>query len=198
MLLVAASSSAAEQGRWKRGMPEISSSILVANEWDAAQLANGDLLALFRTQDAPESRKQIRKQAILRVRPASECLDKTTSGCWVMDETTLGNPGNLPHSGHPDLLATREGVIIQFATSGNSYTNDQGATWLPLSGTVPSNYYPRSIQSPVTGDIFLFGHVGGDDPYGGKSPDTGGNYSGINQTITMQKFRLTVKQPPGR
>lgn len=197
MLLVAASSSAAEQGQWKRGMPEISSSILVANEWDAAQLANGDLLALFRTQVSPNG-KQIRKQAILRVRPASECLDKTTSGCWAMDETTLGNPSNLPHSGHPDLLATREGVIIQFATSGNSYTNDNGATWIPLSGTASSNYYPRSIQNPVTGDIFLFGHVGGDDPYGGKSIEGGGNYSGINQTITMQKFRLTVNQPQNR
>jgi len=198
MLLVAASATAAEQGQWKRGMPEISHSILVANEWDAAQLANGDLLALFRTQVSATSRTQIRKQAILRARPAFECPDKTTSGCWVMDETTLGNPGNLPHSGHPDLLATREGVIIQFATSGNSYTNDNGATWIPLSGTMRSNYYPRSIQNPVTGDIFLFGHVGGDDPYGGKSIEGGGNYSGINQTITMQKFRLTVNQPPSR
>lgn len=194
MLLVAASDSEAEQGQWKRGMPEISPSILLANEWDAAQLANGDLLALFRAQVSPGG-KQIRKQAILRARPSSECPDKTTSGCWVMDQTTLGNPGNLPHSGHPDLLATREGVIIQFATTGNSYTNDSGATWIPLSGTAPSNYYPRSIQDPVTGDIFLFGHVGGDDPYGGKSIEDGGNYSGINQTITMQKFRLTVTKP---
>jgi len=197
MVLVAASASAAEQSQWQRGMPEISPSLLVANEWDAAQLANGDLLALFRTQVSPNG-KQIRKQAILRARPSSECPDKTTKGCWVMDETTLGNPGNLPHSGHPDLLATREGVIIQFATSGNSYTNDNGATWIPLTGTAPSNYYPRSIQDPVTGDIFLFGHVGGDDPYGGKSIEGGGNYSGINQTITMQKFRLRVSKPSGQ
>ncbi|MBA2733591.1 MAG: hypothetical protein H0U54_11940 [Acidobacteria bacterium] len=196
MLLVAASAAAAEQGQWKRGMPEISASILVANEWDAAQLANGDLLALFRTKGSATSRTQIRKQAILKVRPASECPDKTASGCWVLDETTLGNPGNLPHSGHPELLATREGVIIQFATSGNSYTNDNGASWIPLTGTTPSNYYPRSIQNSATGDIFLFGHVGGDDPYGGKSIEGGGNYSGINQTITMQRFRLIVNQPP--
>jgi hypothetical protein len=198
MLLVAASASAAEQGAWKRGMPEISASLLVPNEWDAAELANGDLFALFRTQVNPTIRVQIRKQARLRARPANECPERNASGCWVMDQTTLGNPGNLPHSGHPELLATREGVIIQFATSGNSYTNDNGATWIPLSGTAPSNYYPRSLQNPVTGEIFLFGHVGGDDPYGGKSIEGGGNYSGINQTITMQKFRLIVNQPSGK
>ena len=193
LLLVAASAEAVEKGQWKRGMPDIQSSVLVPNEWDAAALTNGDFLALFRTQVSPApSSKQIRKQAILRAASASECPDKTASGCWVMDQSTLGNPGNLPHSGHPDLLATLEGVIIQFATTGNSYTNDNGATWIPLTGSMPSNYYPRSIQDPVTGDIFLFGHVGGDDPYGGKSAETGGNYSGINQTITMQKFRLKI------
>lgn len=194
LLLVAASASAVEKGQWKKGMPDIPSSILVANEWDAAQLANGDLLSLFRTQNLID-KKQIRKQAILKAMPISNCPDKTASGCWVMDQTSLGNPGNLPHSGHPELLATREGVIIQFATTGNSYTNDSGLTWIPLQGTVPSNYYPRAIQNPLTGDIFLFGHVGGDDPYGGKSIEGGGNYSGINQSITMQKFRLKINQP---
>jgi hypothetical protein len=195
LLLLAANASAAEQGLWKRGMPNISASLLVPNEWDAAQLPNGDLLALFRTQTSPEpGSPQVRKQAILRARPSSECPDETASGCWVLDQSTLGNPANLRHSGHPDLLATREGVIIQFATTGNSYTNDGGVTWISLSGTTPSDYYPRSIQNPDTGDIFLFGHVGGDDPYGGKSSEGGGNYSGINQTVTMQKFRLSVRK----
>jgi hypothetical protein len=192
MLLVAASASAAERGQWRRGMPDIPASILVPNEWDAAQLPNGDLLALFRTQPSVGSRTQIRKQAILRAKPAADCPERTTSGCWVIDPATLGNPGNLPHSGHPDLLATREGVIIQFATTGNSYTSDYGATWIPLSGTAPSDYYPRSMQDPATGEIFLFGHVGHDDPYGGKSVESGGNYSGINQSITMQRFRLNL------
>jgi len=194
LLLIAESANAAEKGEWKRGMPDIPSSLLVANEWDVAPLPNGDLFALFRTLLTPHGPiKQIRKQAILRKSPTSKCPDKTSSGCWVIDETTLGNPGNLPHSGHPDLLATREGVVIQFATTGNSYTNDGGTTWIPLAGTSRSDYYPRSIQDPVSRDIYLFGHVGGDDPYGGKSPQNGGNYSGINQSITMQKFRLKVR-----
>src|SRR6185295_8554767 len=127
LLLIAESAKAAEKGEWKRGMPDIPSSLLVANEWDVAPLANGDLLALFRTVLSPQPPiKQIRKQAILRKSSSSKCPDKTVSGCWVLDEATLGNPGNLPHSGHPDLLATKEGVVIQFATTGNSYTNDGG------------------------------------------------------------------------
>jgi len=196
MLLVAASASDVEKGVWRRGLPDIPSLLLVANEWDVAELKNGDLLALFRTRDSVLSRTQTRKQAILRVSPASECPDPKASRCWVLDRKTLGNPGNLPHSGHPELLATREGVIIQFATTGNSYTTNAGTTWTPLSGTAPSDYYPRSIQDPGTGDIYLFGHVGHDDPYGGKSEEAGGNYSGINQSITMQKFRLKVTTAP--
>ena len=193
LLLVAASAEAAERGQWKRGMPDIPSSILFPNEWDAAQLANGDLLALFRTHVSVDDRTQIRKQAILRAKVVSSCPDPATSGCWVMDRTMLGNPSNLPHSGHPELLATREGVIIQFATTGISYTNDSGASWITLKGTTPTDYYPRSIQDE-NGDIYVFSHVGGDDPYGGTGSQ---NYSGkkpgqtaINQSITMQKFRV--------
>ncbi|MBA3441535.1 MAG: hypothetical protein H0T92_16875 [Pyrinomonadaceae bacterium] len=198
MLLVAASASAAERGQWKRGMPDIAPTVLLPNEWDAAQLPNGDLLALFRTQVSATDRTQIRKQAILRAKPGSSCPDQGTSGCWVMDQATLGNPGNFPHSGHPELLATREGVIIQFATTGISYTNNSGASWITFKGMTPTDYYPRSIQD-ANGDIYVFSHVGGDDPYGGTEAQ---NYSGkkpgqtaINQSITMQKFRLVCDPP---
>jgi len=196
LLLIASSASAVEKGEWRRGMPDIPASIIVPNEWDVAELKNGDLLALFRTKSDPSSRTQIRTQAILRLRPASKCPDSKASGCWVLDSATLGNPGNFPHSGHPELLATREGVIIQFATTGNSFTVDGGDTWFPLKGTAPSDYYPRSIQDPKTGDIYLFGHVGHDDPYGGKSEEAGGSYSRINQSITMQRFRLRRFKSP--
>lgn len=128
-LWVAASATAVEAGRWRRAMPDILASVLAPNEWDAAELPNGDLLALFRTQDSPNGRVQMRRQAILRAqKDASACPDKTAAGCWVMDQTTLGNPGNFPHSGAPELLAAREGVILQFATTGISYTPDGGKT----------------------------------------------------------------------
>jgi hypothetical protein len=191
-LWVARSAKAAETGRWRRAMPDVPASVLAPNEWDAAELPNGDLLALFRTQDSPNGRTQMRRQAILRARTdRSACTDKNSAGCWVMDRETLGNPGNFPHSGHPELLAAREGVILQFATTGISYTADEGKTWIDLEGAAATNYYPRAIQHPATGDIFVFSHVGGDDPYGGKSPENGGAYAGINQLIVMQKFKLS-------
>jgi hypothetical protein len=194
MLLASSSAHDVESGRWSVAMPDVPASTLVPNEWDVAELSNGDLLALFRTSESVTNRTQSRKQAVLRSRPTKECPEPKAAGCWVMDQSTLGNPGNFPHSGHPELLATREGVIVQFATTGNSYTTDGGQTWSPLKGSTPSDYYPRSVQDPATGDIYLFGHVGHDDPYGGKSEESGGNYSGINQSITMQKFRLKVNK----
>lgn len=194
MLLVAASASDVEKGRWRLAMADISPATLVPNEWDVAELNNGDLLALFRTSESATSKTQTRKQALLRSTSTEQCPDRNAASCWIMDQSTLGNPGNFPHSGHPELLATREGVIIQFATSGLSYTTDEGHSWADLKGAAPSDYYPRALQDPSTGDIYVFGHVGHDDPYGGKSEESGGNYSGINQSITMQKFRLKVNK----
>jgi hypothetical protein len=198
MLLVAASAADVERGLWRVGMPDVAAAVLAPNEWDAAELKSGDLLALFRTSEGVSRSTQVRRQAILRARPVSECPDAKAAGCWVLDRGTLGNRGNFPHSGHPDLLATREGVVIQFATTGNSYTADGGATWHPLEGAAPSDYYPRSIQDPETGDIYLFGHVGHDDPYGGKSEESGGTYSGVDQSITRQRFRLKMAGPAGK
>jgi hypothetical protein len=112
-------------------------------------------------------------------------------------------------------LATQEGVIIEFAKEGTvSYTSNGGTTWTPLSGYTggKTDYYPRAIQDSTNGDIYVFGHVGCDDPYAGYEVGWGGRSytgtpdpvtappngkgcwqsSGVNQSITMQKFRLVV------
>lgn len=201
LLLVSASASEVEAGNWSIGMPYVSSATLVPNEWDAAQIADGsgDLLALFRTN---VSGTNVRRQARLRANVGANCPSPTngTIGCWVLDQATLGNPGNFPHSGHPELLATQEGVIIQFSKEGTvSYTSNGGTTWTPLSGFTNgiTDYYPRSIQNPTDGNIYVFGHVGCDDPYGGLESKnyTGSNCwssSGVNQSIYMQKFQMVV------
>ena len=95
------------------------------------------------------------------------------------DAWTSGDvgPAPFPHSGHPDVLATREGPILHVATSGVHWTTDAGKTWHKLN--VPgTSYYPRAIQAS-DGRIFVFGHVGGDDAFG-KS----------DQSIVMDSFRL--------
>ncbi len=129
-------------------------------EWDTAELPNGDLLAVFRRN------ADRRWQGLL----------KKKGKTWAPEKVS---PAPFPYSGHPELLATREGVILHIATTGIHWTSDAGVTWHLLEVN-PTNYYPRSVQAS-DGRICVFSHVGGDDPYGA-----------TDQSITMQTFRLNV------
>lgn len=133
-------------------------------EFDAAELANGDLLCVFRRPDPNKSGREVRWQGVL----------KKSGDAWTPGEV---GPAPFPHGGMPELLATREGPILYLATSGIHWTSDAGTTWhkLDVPGTA---YYPRSVQT-ADGRIFVVGHVGGDDVYG-KS----------DQSIVMDTFRL--------
>ncbi len=135
-------------------------------EYDVAELPNGDLLCVFRRM-VPETKKQERWQGLL----------KKSRDSWTPSEV---GPAPFPHSGHPELLATREGPILHLATSGIHYTNDAGKTWqvLDAPGTA---YYPRAVQTP-DGRIFVFAHIGSDDAYGA-----------VDQSIVMDSFLLKKK-----
>jgi hypothetical protein len=141
-------------------------------EWDTAELPNGDLLAVIRTHDRPGTPELVRKQAILK---------KDGDG-WTMTDV---RPAPIPESGHPELLATREGAILHIATSEIDYTVDGGRSWrrLPFSRgeKYRSGYYPRAVQAD-DGTISVFSHVGGDDGYGTR-----------DQSITLDEFRLTAE-----
>ena len=102
---------------------------------------------------------------------------KKSGDTWIPGEVAAAP---LPHSGHPELLATREGPILHVATSGIHWTSDAGQTWhkLAVPGTA---YYPRAVQA-ADGRIFVFGHVGGDDAYGK-----------VDQSIVMDTFRLVCR-----
>jgi hypothetical protein len=127
-------------------------------EFDVAELDNGDLLCVFRRESDTR-----RWQGLL----------KKTDDTWVAQKASASI---LPHSGHPELLATREGPILHVATTGIHWTTDAGKTWqLLVKG---SAYYPRSVQA-ADGRIFVFGHIGGDDAYGK-----------VDQSIVMDSFRL--------
>jgi len=138
-------------------------------EYDAAELPDGDLLCVFRRPDPDKSgpRREVRWQTVLK---------KQGSG-WV--PTTVG-PAPFPHSGHPELLATREGVILHLATTGIQWTGDGGKSWhkLDIPGTA---YYPHAVQAR-DGRILVFGHVGGDNAYGS-----------VDQSIVMDSFRLEMR-----
>ncbi len=132
-------------------------------EFDAAELPNGDLLCVFRRTDPQNRSREVRWQGLL----------KKSGDSWKPERV---RPAPLPHSGHPELLATREGPVFHIATPGIHATSDAGETWtrLELPG---SAYYPRSVQA-ADGRILVFGHTGGDDAYGA-----------VDQSIVMDSFR---------
>ncbi|MEO7300794.1 MAG: Calx-beta domain-containing protein [Verrucomicrobiota bacterium] len=144
------------------------------NEWDTAELPSGDFLGVFRRNNPTNSSQQVRYQGRFH----------KTGSTWILDQY---GPAPFPHSGHPELLATREGPILHIATTGIHWTDDGGATWNVLNITgVPSyssRYYPRSIQTS-DGTIYVFGHVGSDDYYGR-----------TDQSVTMDRFRLVGDVP---
>lgn len=145
-------------------IPESHRSCWGGEEFDAAELAGGDLLCVFRRPDPDKSGREVRWQGVM----------KKSGETWWPGEV---GPAPFPHSGHPDLLATREGPILHVATAGIHWTADAGMSWHKLN--VPGTaYYPRAIQA-ADGRIFVFGHIGGDDAYG-KS----------DQSIVMDGFRL--------
>ncbi|MEO7298213.1 MAG: sialidase family protein [Verrucomicrobiota bacterium] len=141
------------------------------NEWDCAELPDGNLLGVFRRTDPKSVKfKQVRWQGLLR---------KKGDG-WLLDEY---HPAHFEHSGHPEVLSTREGIVLHIATSGIDWTADSGKAWHSLEakerkGPIQSHYYPVSVQAK-DGRIYIVSHAGSDNAYGK-----------IDQSIVMDSFRL--------
>ena len=140
----------------------------VCEESDFAELDNGDLLFVHRTEhfDGDKYLNSDRWQSIVRPHGRE----------WVSGEPAKAP---FPHSGFPELLKTREGLVLHVATDGIWWTADAAVHWerLPLSG---SPYYPRAMELPDD-RILIVGHVGSDDVYGT-----------VDQSIRQQTFRLKV------
>ena len=135
------------------------------NEWDVAELDNGDLFIVSR----PKSNMGRYEGVMTKV-----------GDSWQLTSWSLSS---LPHSGHPEILQTQEGPVLHIATTGTSWTTDNGATWNTLVGAASSLYYPDSLQTP-DGWVYVVSHrpsPGGDD-----------NYGGANQAIFLDKYRLVA------
>ena len=94
-----------------------------ANEWDVAELPNGDLIVLSRVQNMP------RWQAIFA----------KSGNTWQIQ---TANETIVPHSGHPELLATQEGPIISFAQDRHPVDQQQ---WSDLEHV--ERRFPESLLS---------------------------------------------------
>ena len=143
------------------------------NEWDCAELPKNEFLCMFRRIDPVKKGKQARWQGVLRKKGES----------WVIEHY---RPAIFEHSGHPELLVTREGIILHIATSGVHWTENAGATWHPLhfeklKDPYRSRYYPVSLQAK-DGRIYVCSHLGSDNGYGQ-----------VDQAIVMDSFKLDTE-----
>jgi hypothetical protein len=174
-----------------------------AGEWDAAELPNHDLIAVFKTST------DLREQAILH---------QSGSG-WTISSSDV-HPTPFGASGHPELLETSSGAVLYLATvdetsshekgiwylsNANAESNSTGWTLLPFAngdngadcaaaGSVfhcSTRYYPRSFEDCVGGTctIYVFSHTGSDDDYWEVNGHTG--VTQVNESIILQKFQLT-------
>lgn len=151
----------ADGGRtWEGPIPVVATDqrrdYVYTEEFDWVELPEGELLVVLRAGVA-----EGRLQTCLR--PAGRS--------W---QTGAVGPNGLPYSGHPELLLTREGCLLHLATTGISWSRDQGRTWSDLvldDGLAElrpgpaTPYYPKAVQLPG-GEVLVVGHLGGDDGYG--------------------------------
>lgn len=148
----------------------------LAEEFDWVELPGGDLLVVMRADNYPGG------AARLQTRMAAG------DGTW---QATRIEKAPFPHSGHPELLITREGVVFHIATTALSWTINEGRTWQDVDlGREPFSpdsardnavgYYPRSVQM-ANGEVVIVGHVGSDNGYGQ-----------VDQSIIAARFRVEL------
>jgi len=177
---------------WGAPIPLMPTEAGVCEESEFVELPNGDLFWVHRVEHFPEKPETVpagaarmgepfpngysdRMQSIVRRKGKGGM--RRTHPWW---EPGTPEPAPFPHSGFPEMLRTKDGVILHLATDGIYWTADVGKHWtrLPIDGT---GYYPRAVQLP-DGKIVCIGHVGSDDVYGT-----------VDQSVIQQTFRLRVR-----
>jgi len=162
-----------EGATWKDalGVPPPQRDAAPANEWDVAELRNGDLLAVMRTR---EGTRTVRKQAILE-KTDDEIKTNTGTkrdGGWIMrtPRLTPASFEQVPGPQHPELLSIEygpaRGGVLHIADEAIHYSPDDGDTWQKVA--FPSDwtphYYPNSVQARGA-NIYVFSHAGSDENY---------------------------------
>ena len=148
-------------------------------EFDWVELEDGDLLCVLRTETLPtfDARDAGQQRRITRLFKSGDS--------W---KPTRVDIAPFPHSGHPEMLRTREGIVLHVATSALSASADEGQSWTHFDLAPETNwhgwcgpgspYYPKAVHLP-NGEILVVGHVGGDN-----------GYATIDQAIVGMRFRL--------
>lgn len=140
----------------------------LCEESDFVELPDGDVLAIHRAEHY-DGNKYITSDRL-------QNLFHPTGDSWTIGPV---RKAPFPHSGFPQLLKLRNGLILHIATDGIWWTANAGDSWhrLDLPG---SPYYPQAVQLP-DGAIVVVGHHGGDNFYGS-----------VDQSIIQHTFRIEV------
>jgi len=167
---------------WSTPIPLLTPEQGVCEESDFVEWPNGDLFWVHRSEFYPENK--------LDVLPPGACLMGASHFYTIRNQSITRKQGDtfvpesptladIPHSGYPLLIQTKEGVILHLGTDGIRWTADVGKTWhrLDIPGTP---YYPKGFQF-TDETIIVVGHIGGDDVYGA-----------VDQAIKQQTFKLKI------
>jgi BNR repeat-like domain len=121
------------------------------------ELSNGDILMMLRVEvenasldawDAENNTNRNRKQVRLI----------KSGNTWVSGEV---EQLEIPHGGHPELLMTREGLLLYSSPEGFWGSVNEGQEWTRIKTLPYALYYPSSVQLD-DGRIFVVGHNAGD------------------------------------
>jgi hypothetical protein len=132
------------------------------NEAAIVELRNGDILMLARVAD-------------LTAPYQLDAHGKSVGSRWNRRQVRLRKQGktwvpgtvetlDIPHGGQPELLPTREGILLYVATEGIWGSIDDGRDWTRIKTLPTTFYYPVSVQLD-DGRILVVGHNGGDAGY---------------------------------
>lgn len=180
----------ADKGRtWDKPIELLTPEEGVCEESDFAELPNGDLFWVHRSELYPDQMTELPPGAARSGSKPPESnwysvrnqsIVRKKGGTFVPEKPT---PAPFPHSGYPLVLGVSDNVILHLATDGVYWTADVGQTWqrLNLPGT---SYYPKGLLLSDA-KIIVIGHVGSDDVYGT-----------VDQSIRQQTFQLKVTRAP--
>ncbi len=157
-----------------------------ANEGDFAELANGDLLTIWRSGPPGWNGTDTSKAATSSVYVMVKAVRNSSSSYSFQTATTLPFSTTADPI-HPELLRDPSTGAILFITRGPEnvrVTLDDGVTWSVLTFSQPTSpplstyYYPRSVMG-TDGVVYIVSHIGGDD-----------QYSVTDQSIVLDRFQL--------
>ncbi len=154
-------------------------------ESDFCELPSGDLFWIHRAGHHPDHATKMHQYACPMGPNPPESYwysDRMQSIAYKRGNTFVAGKATvapIPHSGYPQLMYTKEGLILHLGSDGMNWSADTGKTWhrLDCPGTL---YYPFAVQMD-DGEIVVVSHRGGDDVYGT-----------VDQAIFQQTFRLRV------